>query len=178
MQTEGVEAFIGLGSNLGDGKNVLQEAWGAIGDIEGIICEKLSSPYMTAPVDMNSQHWFTNAVGRLRVTVSPMQLLEHLMEIEALFGRVRESSGFGYQDRTLDLDVLYYTDVVMDKPELVLPHPRIGDRLFVLVPICEINPEFADTISGRTVTQMKTELMNSLENTTRKKQEIVKGSWT
>ncbi len=178
VQVESFQAFIGLGSNLGVGRSVLMEAWKTLGEVEGITCQKLSSPYQTAPVDMNSQHWFTNAVGQLTVSLTPLQLLECMMEVETLFGRERKGRGFGYQDRTLDLDMLYFDDVVMDSPELVLPHPRIGDRLFILVPLDEIAPQLSDPISGRTVSQLKDELLNAVEQTTLKKQEIIKGSWT
>lgn len=178
MQTESFQVFIGLGSNLGDGKNILLEAWKSIGEVEGVDCLKLSSPYQTAPVDMNSQHWFTNAVGHLAVNLTPLQLLERMMEVEASFGRKRKDSSFGYQDRTLDLDMLYFADVVMNSPELVLPHPRIGNRLFVLVPLVEIAPQLADPVSGRAVSQMEGELLNTMDKTARRKQEIIKGSWT
>lgn len=178
MQVESFQAFIGLGSNLGDGRNILREAWKTLGESEGITCQKLSSPYQTAPVDMNSQHWFTNAVGQLAVSLTPPQLLERMMAVEALFGRERKGRSFGYKDRTLDLDMLYFYDVVMNSPELILPHPRIGDRLFVLVPLDEIASQLSDPISGHTVSQMKNELLNSVEQTTLKKQEIMKGNWT
>ena len=74
LQKDAVKAFIGMGSNLGDSKSLLQAAWQALGNVEGIVLDGLSSPYMTAPVDMTSQHWFTNAVGRLVVTLSPLDL--------------------------------------------------------------------------------------------------------
>ena len=178
MQTESFQVYIGLGSNLGDGINILLEAWKSIGEVAGVDCLKLSSPYQTAPVDMNSQHWFTNAVGQLAVNLTPLQLLEKMMEVEASFGRNRKDRSFGYQDRTLDLDMLYFADVVMNNPELVLPHPRIGSRLFVLVPLVEIAPLQSDPVSGRAVSQMKSDLLNTMDKTAQKKQEIIKGSWT
>lgn len=178
MQNEKVQVFIGLGSNLGDSKTILLEAWAKLGQIEGVECKELSSPYQTAPVDMNSQHWFTNAVGKLDVTLSPLQLLEHTMETEASFGRKRHNGSFGYQDRTLDLDILYFGDIIMDKPELVLPHPRIGRRLFVLVPLLEIAPELKDSFTGLTLSRMKNTFLDSLSFSERRKQEIIKGSWT
>ena len=118
-------AYIGLGSNLGDSKRILQDSWRALGEVEGIALDGLSSPYMTAPVGMTSNHLFTNAVGRLRVTLTPLELLQSLLTVEASFGRLRKERSFGYQDRSLDLDLLYYGDVAMDSPELILPHPRM-----------------------------------------------------
>lgn len=177
LHTKAVKAYIGLGSNLGDSKTLLQEAWQALGNVDGIVVDGLSSPYMTAPVDMTSQHWFTNAVGRLQVTLSPLELLHVLLAVEASFGRKRSEKKFGYQDRSLDLDLLYYGDIVMDSPELTLPHPRIGDRLFVLVPLAELEPDFRDTLSKKTVNEMEARLRERIDSTTNKKQEIIHGQW-
>ncbi len=177
LHTKAVKAYIGLGSNLGDSKTLLQEAWQALGNVDGIVVDGLSSPYMTAPVDMTSQHWFTNAVGRLQVTLSPLELLHVLLAVEASFGRKRSEKKFGYQDRSLDLDLLYYGDIVMDSPELTLPHPRIGDRLFVLVPLAELEPDFRDTLSKKAVSEMEARLRERIDSTTNKKQEIIHGQW-
>lgn len=177
-QKNTVKAFIGLGSNLGDGKALLQGAWQALGKIDGIALDGLSSPYMTAPVDMTSQHWFTNAVGRLQVSLSPLELLKVLLEVEALFGRIRKEKIFGHQDRSLDLDLLYYGDVQMDSPELVLPHPRIADRLFVLVPFAEIEPEFRDSLSEKTISNMELSLRDLIVPAKSKIQEIIRSTWS
>jgi len=169
-------AFIGLGSNLGDGKTILQEAWHALGRIAGIHLDRLSSPYMTAPVGMDSHHWFTNGVGRLQVTLPPQGLLKALMQVEADFGRIREGSP-GYQDRSLDLDLLCYGDLVMDSPELTLPHPRIGLRLFVLTPFAELEPGFRHPVSGETITAMEQRLKSVMVAGVTEKQEIVRAQW-
>ncbi len=177
LHNKAAKAFIGLGSNLGDSKTLLQEAWQALEAVDGIVLDGLSSPYMTAPVDMTSQHWFTNAVGRLQVTLSPLELLHVLLAVEASFGRKRSEKKFGYQDRSLDLDLLYYGDTVMDSPELTLPHPRIGDRLFVLVPLAELEPDFSDNFSKEPITVMEARLRERIDSTTNKKQEIIHGQW-
>ena len=168
-------AFIGLGSNLGDGKKILQEAWRALGRVAGIRPERLSGPYMTAPVGMESEHWFTNAVGCLTATLPPRELLQALMAVEAGFGRVRE--GEGYQDRCLDLDLLYYGDIVMDSPELILPHPRIGQRLFVLSPFAELEPDFIDPVTGQTIAAMEQRLQSAIVAGEAERQEIVRSGW-
>lgn len=178
MKPEMVEkVYIGMGSNLGDGKKILQETWNSLGRIAGIRLDRLSSPYMSAPVDMKSQHWFTNAVGSLYVALSPLELLKTLMDVEAEFGRIRDHQSFGYQDRSLDLDMLYYGDVVMDSPELTLPHPRIGVRLFVLAPFAELEPGFRDIVSGETIAAMEQRLRTGILAGENKKQEIVCGRW-
>lgn len=174
---EAVKAIIGLGSNLGNGRAILREAWNTLGSVPGISLDGLSNPYMTAPVGMTSRHWFTNAVGRLRVFLTPLDLLQALLMVEARFGRMRDNKIFGYQDRSLDLDLLFYGNVVMDTPELTLPHPRISDRLFVLAPFAELEPDFLDCISGLTVAEMTDSLTRQIIDGESKNQEIISGSW-
>ena len=140
-----VVAYIGLGSNLGDG--------------------------------MTSNHWFTNAVGRLRVTLTPLELLQSLLTVEASFGRLRKERSFGYQDRSLDLDLLYYGDVAMDSPELILPHPRISERLFVLEPMAELEPDFVDNFRGESITTLVERLRAKVDTTSNREQEIVRSTW-
>lgn len=172
-----MKVYIGLGSNLGNGKVTLKGAWQAIGEIDGIRLDRLSSPYSTAPVDMQSGHWFTNSVGCLDVTLSPFEVLDALLEVEAAFGRTRDDSSFGYQDRSLDLDLLYYGKEKMETPELVVPHPRIGERLFVLVPLAELEPDFIDPVSQKSVREMEKTLRHNIGSHSRKEQEIIRSSW-
>lgn len=172
-----VKAYIGMGSNLGDGKRTLRDAWQSLGELEGVSTLQLSSPYLSAPVDMVSQHWFTNAVGELETTLTPIELLHTLLEVEKDFGRVRDSSRFGYQDRSLDLDLLFYGDTVTDTPELILPHPHVAKRLFVLQPLLEISSHFVHHVSGDSVNKMIRRLEKSIANTENKQQEILRSSW-
>jgi 2-amino-4-hydroxy-6-hydroxymethyldihydropteridine diphosphokinase len=177
-QNKAVKAFIGMGSNLGDGKTILQAAWQALGNVEGIVPDGLSSPYITAPVDMTSRHWFTNAVGRLQVSLPPLELLKVLLAVETSFGRTRNEKIAGYQDRSLDLDLLYYGDVVMESPELILPHPHLGDRLFVLVPFAELEPDFRDSHSDTTIVEKERRLRDAMAACRNKEQEIIRASWS
>ncbi len=172
-----VKSFVGMGSNLGDGNTTLVDAWTALGGIDGITLLAISSPYKTAPVDMDSQHWFTNAVGCLNVELSPLALLQALLGVENAFGRTRNIKKFGYQDRSLDLDLLYYGDVIMDDPELILPHPRITERLFVLVPFSELDPDYKDIVSGKTIADLEQQLRGRIGNNNRKDQEIIRDKW-
>lgn len=174
---EEVKAIIGLGSNLGNGRAILSAAWEALGNVPGIVLDGLSSPYITAPVGMTSRHWFTNAVGRLRVALPPLELLNALLTVETAFGRTRDSKIFGYQDRSLDLDLLFYGKLVMDTPELTLPHPRIGDRLFVLAPFAELEADFQDYVSGKTIAEMAKTLRQEIVVGGSTNQEIITGSW-
>jgi len=170
-------AYIGLGSNLGDGKRTLQDAWNMLDEMPGVHAERISNPYLTAPVDMTSQHWFTNAIGILQTDLAPDDLLATLLDVETYFGRKKVIKSFGYQDRSIDLDLLYYGNIRMDTPELTLPHPRVKDRLFVLVPLAELVPDFVDTVSGKPITEMENALRERIGTEGRKQQEIIRGSW-
>lgn len=131
-------AIIGLGSNLGPSISLLHAAWSNLQETPGVEASRLSSPYRSRPVDMDSPHWFVNAVGLIRTSLDPLALLRCLQTIETSFGRRRDPLVSGHQDRPLDLDLLLYDDWHLDSPQLVLPHPRMGERRFVLDPLLEI----------------------------------------
>ncbi|MDH5298798.1 MAG: 2-amino-4-hydroxy-6-hydroxymethyldihydropteridine diphosphokinase [Desulfobulbaceae bacterium] len=143
-------AFIGLGSNLGDGRANLREAWRRLGKTAGVTPLTLSSPYLTAPVGMPSEQWFTNAVGAMETTLAPQPLLDLLLGIERAMGRDRSKG----EDRIVDLDLLFYNDLVQNSATLVLPHPEFHRRLFVLAPLAELAPDHVDPRSGLGVRQM------------------------
>lgn len=171
------DVFVALGSNLGDSDEILLRAWQQIGSSDSIGLKALSPPFLTAPVDMISQHWFVNAVGHLTTTLTSGDLLDLLLETEKLFGRARDKSGTGYQDRTLDLDLLYFGSEIMDNPRLTLPHPRRVDRLFVLAPMASLAPEFVDPELSRTIDEIHRGLLKKIEDKVLAKQEISVGSW-
>jgi len=150
--------FIGLGSNLGDGKWQLLTAWGLLGGAPGVSLGRLSNPYRSAPVGMVSGNWFTNAVGEIRAEMPPLELLRHLLAIEAVMGRRRHPRKSGYQDRTLDLDLLYYGDLQLAVADLYLPHPNRRERLFVLEPLSEIARDFIDCEARRPVSALLADL--------------------
>ena len=140
------QAFIGLGSNLGDGQANLIDAWQRLGKVAGISLHRLSSPYRTEPLGMATEHWFTNAVGEICTSLSPTELLAAMLAIETELGRDRALT----QDRPVDLDLLYYGDLMIDSQALTVPHPRIAERLFVLAPLAELAPEHLHPLLGRT----------------------------
>ncbi|MFH1218203.1 MAG: 2-amino-4-hydroxy-6-hydroxymethyldihydropteridine diphosphokinase [Pseudomonadota bacterium] len=142
-------AVIGLGSNLGEGRKNLLAAWLELAEKAGRAI-RLSSPYLTEPVEMESNFLFTNAVGVLETDLSPGQLLAVMLSVEKKLGRDRTKG----KDRTIDLDILFYDDLVLETEELVLPHPEIGSRRFVLAPLAEIVPEFVHPVSGLTAESM------------------------
>ena len=141
--------YLGLGSNLGDREQNLTEAVELLA--RRVRVEQVSSVYETAPVGYKDQPWFLNAVCRVSASLSPEQVLALAREIEAALGRVRS---FPNAPRTIDVDVLFYGNEVVNTPQLTVPHPRLAERAFVLVPLAELAPELVHPLSGKTVMEM------------------------
>ncbi len=169
--------FIGLGSNLGDSINLLLESWQTLGQREGIILERISLPYLSAPVGMSSNFWFSNAVGQLQASRSAGEVLDILLDTENRLGRTRDGKKQGYQDRKIDLDLLYFGETVIDTPRLTVPHPHRSERLFVLAPLADIAPDFVDPETGSTVLEMRRHLQQRIASGSLDPQEITPGSW-
>ena len=140
------QCFIGLGSNLGDGQTNLLAAWQRLGELMGVSLNRLSSPYKTEPVDLDTEHWFTNAVGEITTNLAPEELLAAMLAIETELGRNRTLT----KDRPVDLDLLYYGDLIINSQTLIVPHPQIVNRLFVLAPLAELAPAHLHPVLGRT----------------------------
>ena len=107
---------------------------------------------------MESQNWFINAVGLLHTSLDPEALLAVLLQVEQQFGRSRSTDLSEYQDRTLDLDLLLFDDLVMHSPELNLPHMAMHERLFVLEPLAEVAPGLLHPLLGKTIFELLAEL--------------------
>jgi 2-amino-4-hydroxy-6-hydroxymethyldihydropteridine diphosphokinase len=133
-------AYIALGSNLEAPAEQVRAALAALAESAGVRLVRASSLYRTAPVGYLDQPDFINAVAELDTTLTPHQLLDTLMAVEARFGRVRT---FRNAPRVLDLDVLLFDDVTLDDERLTVPHPRMHERAFVVVPLAEIAPDIA-----------------------------------
>lgn len=131
-------AHIGLGANLADPEKQVRAALDELAATQGIVLERKSSLYRTAPIGYDNQPDFINAVARVRTTLEPQALLDALLDIERTHGRVRE---FLNAPRTLDLDVLLYEDRVINTDTLNVPHPRAHLRAFVLLPLLEVSPD-------------------------------------
>ena len=139
-------AFIALGSNLGDRNANLLATLQALQDRPGIVVKQTSSFYETEPVGgPPGQGLYLNAAARVETQLSPRQLLQALLDIEAQLGRQRQER-FG--PRTIDLDLLLFDDQVIDEENLTIPHPRLQERLFVLEPLAEIAPKAVHPILG------------------------------
>lgn len=141
--------FIALGSNLGDrSKNLKSAIDGMKPAVQPVIC---SPVYETPPWGYLDQPKFLNQVVQAETDLSPVQLLDHLKGIEKQLGRV-ETLRNG--PRTVDLDILFYDDLVFDSPYLKIPHPRLVGRAFVLLPLAQIAPDLRHPQEGRTIQEM------------------------
>jgi 2-amino-4-hydroxy-6-hydroxymethyldihydropteridine diphosphokinase len=138
-------AFLGLGSNLGDKAANIREAVRLLEVDPDTQVVARSSFYSTAPVGYLDQDDFINAVVEIQTSRSPLELLGLCHQIEQSLGRIRI---LRWGPRTMDMDILWYDDVVLESPELTLPHPRMSERAFVLVPLAEIAPEIV--LGGQT----------------------------
>ncbi|HIJ79785.1 MAG TPA: 2-amino-4-hydroxy-6-hydroxymethyldihydropteridine diphosphokinase [Deltaproteobacteria bacterium] len=149
-----VRAFIGLGSNLGDGLTNLQTAWQRLGEVPGVRLLRLSSPYLTEPVGMVSSHWFTNGVGELATELGPHELLAAMLGIEAAMGRDRAMT----KDRPVDLDLLYFGDEIIRTADLIVPHPEMARRMFVMAPLAELAPDSVHPLLKMTAAEICAQL--------------------
>ena len=132
-------AYIALGSNLGDRERHLGAAFAALRALRGVRDVSLSRVYETDPIGPGEQRPYLNAVARVCTDLPPRALLDRLLAIERSEGRVRGPERNAA--RTLDLDLLLYGEREIDEPGLVVPHPRIAERPFVLEPLCDLAPD-------------------------------------
>lgn len=146
-------AFVALGANLGDRVATIQAAVDRITSLGSI--REISSLYETEPVGYLDQPRFLNTVLELETTLSSMNLLDRLLEIEGELGRVRT---FANAPRAIDLDLLLYDAEMLSTGRLILPHPRMLDRAFVMVPLAEIAAEFVHPVANRTLGSLRHDL--------------------
>ncbi len=140
------DAYIALGSNLGDRELNLLRAVGEIGKLPSGRVTGLSPFYETSPVGVSDQPSFYNAALRLSTAMSPHELLARLQQIEsAVFRRTRTVR---WGPRSIDLDLLLYGNEVIDDEALTVPHPRMAERRFVLQPLCDIAPDIVHPVLG------------------------------
>jgi len=177
LQTKYHSAFIGFGSNFGDGKKILASAWKRLGEEESVSLTLISSPFLSDPVDMDSDNRFTNCVGRIETSLTPHELLTKLLTIEKEFGRTRSHPGGKPEDRSLDLDLLYFSKLSIDEDGLVVPHPEVSKRLFTLVPMVEIEPTYVDPLTQKTVVSMCKCFYAQMRDGTIKEQKIERTAW-
>lgn len=149
-------AYLSLGSNVGDRLENLRQACSQL-DGEGIHLRRLSSVYETEPVDYLEQDWFLNCAAEIETTLSPLELLDRVHRIERELGRRRE---WPKGPRTLDIDILLYGDYTLTSERLLLPHPQMLQRRFVLEPLREIAPSLRFPLSQKSVDDLFEELQD------------------
>lgn len=148
-----VEAYIGFGSNIGDREANINRAIGILKQKIKII--KISSLNETKPMYMENQGWFLNGAAKVDTELKPKELLDLLKNTEKNLGR-KETGRNG--PRIIDLDILFYGDQILNEGDLHIPHPKIQERAFVLVPLAEIEPNFVHPVYKKSVGKLLSEL--------------------
>ena len=133
-------AYLCLGTNSGDRKKLIEQAVRFLDMSENIKIIRTSALYETEPWGFSSDHPFLNAAVCCLTHCSPRRVLELTQQVERELGRTRKSAGGHYADRTIDIDILLYDDLVIDEPDLKVPHPLMREREFVMKPLGEIMP--------------------------------------
>ena len=139
------EVYLGLGTNLGDKEANLDMAMEEIRKRVGEILS-LSAYYITEPWGFDSKNAFLNAVCKISTSLSPLDVLLTTQSIEKDLGRMKKSVNGQYSDRPIDIDILLYDDIVLDSPNLTIPHPLMHKRTFVMEPLSEIAPELVHPV--------------------------------
>lgn len=152
--------YLSLGSNLGDRVGYIQQAVSLLGANPDINIVATSSFYETEPWQMHSDNWFVNAVIQISTTLSPEALLKECKNVETLLGRKREDDSNGYADRTIDIDIIFYDNLLLNTPELTIPHRFFHKRVFMLVPMLEIAQDFVHPLFNKTVEKLYDEIEN------------------
>ncbi len=151
--------YLSLGSNKGDRIGYVQQATSLLGAAENISLIRTSAFYETEPWDMNSDTWFVNAVVEIKTSLSPEDLLAECKRIEHQLGRTH-SDKKEYEDRTIDIDILFYNKDIINEDNLVIPHKFLHLRAFVLVPMLELNPDFIHPVLHKSISDLHSDLEN------------------
>jgi 2-amino-4-hydroxy-6-hydroxymethyldihydropteridine diphosphokinase len=149
-------AYISVGSNLGHRLDNCRSGIAALTHRTAIRWSDQSRIYKTEPVGYRKQGWFINYVVKVETALDPLVLLDVINSIEREAGRVRDPVRFG--PRVLDLDIVLYDDIVLNHPRLVIPHPRMHKRRFVLKPICDIDPAILHPVFNQSMQSLLDEL--------------------
>ncbi len=152
--------YIGLGSNLGRRGDNIRRALDLLTQ-DGSRLAAVSSFHETTPVGFTSNHSFLNAAALVLTPLPPEAFLDATQRVERALGRTVKSENGIYHDRTIDIDMLFYDDIVLNTPRLTIPHPHMCGRAFVLAPLCEIAPAMVHPVNCMTVAQMLAALQNN-----------------
>lgn len=147
------KVYLGLGTNLGDKEKNLRDAIQKIEERVGNV-NSLSAFYATAPWGFQSENPFLNAAACVETTLSPRELLAVTQQIEREIGRTAKSVNHTYADRLIDIDLLMYDEQIINDPDLVLPHPLMHERRFVMEPLAEIAPDVVHPVLRETMLKL------------------------
>lgn len=145
------QVFLGLGSNLGNRENYLLQAIRLLEGIKEIRVKKVSSIYETAPIGYINQGAFLNMAIEIETSLQPLELLEQTSNIENTLERKRE---IHWGPRTIDVDILLFNEETINEEKLTIPHPRMEERAFVLIPLAEIAPDFPFPGKGQKIREL------------------------
>jgi 2-amino-4-hydroxy-6-hydroxymethyldihydropteridine diphosphokinase len=151
--------YLSLGSNKGDRIGYVQQAASLLAADENIAIVRTSAFYETEPWNMNTQTWFVNAVVEIKTKYTPKELLEVCQRIEKQLGREHKTTN-DYEDRTIDIDILFYNKDVVNEENLQIPHKYVHLRAFNLVPMMELNSEYEHPVLHKNIVQMHNDLEN------------------
>ena len=151
--------YLSLGSNKGDRIGYVQQAASLLGADEGISIVRTSAFYESEPWNMNTKNWFVNAVVEAKTKYSPQELLEVCQRIEKQLGRTSAEKN-QYQDRTIDIDILFYNKDIINEENLIIPHKYVHLRAFTLVPMMELNSDFVHPVLHKNIVEMHNDLEN------------------
>jgi len=152
--------YLSLGSNLGDRVGYIQQATSLLSANPDISIVATSSFYETSPWHMDTDKWFVNAVIQIMTQLPPEQLLLECQRIETFLGREHITGNERYNDRVIDIDIIFYDKKMIKSEKLTVPHPLLHKRAFVLIPMLEIAEDFVHPVFGKTIEQLYDDLEN------------------
>jgi len=151
--------YVSFGSNKGDKLANCINGIACLRDLESVSIENQSDYYLTEPQELKAQSWFLNGVVKIKTTLDPFALLNALKMIEHKFGRI--STEMRYGPRVLDFDIIFYNNTIINTPGLVVPHPRMHKREFVLRPLCDLSPDILHPVLNKSVKQLLDEIASA-----------------
>lgn len=151
--------YLALGSNKGDRVGYVQQATSLLNEIEGVKIVRTSSFYETQPWLEKNTTWYVNAVIEIKTSLLPIDLLSECQRIERQLGRDRQLEGV-HGDRTMDIDILFYDNDIIDEDCLRIPHKYFHQRAFTIVPMLELDPEFIHPDFNKSISDLHDELEN------------------
>lgn len=158
-----MKAFLGLGTNIGNKESNLHLAVDNIKERVGEVIS-LSAFYASKPWGFSSENHFLNAALCVETSLTPQQLLTATQQIELLMGRKRKTKDGEYADRVIDIDVLFYEDVVIKTPQLIIPHPQMHLRGFVLEPLAEVAPDKVHPLLQMTIEEIFDDFLDECDD--------------